>query len=138
MSGSVGYVLRMFPQASETFVANEVAELERRGCELRLYSYRRPAAVVPHALLGRIRAPVEHLPDPLYRHPRRLLRSARAIRRLDPEAPIDVAGSSRADRDGITHARTVQGRDPDATTECENRAPCSNVSNARSRGVQCR
>jgi colanic acid/amylovoran biosynthesis glycosyltransferase len=85
MRGAVGYVLRMFPQASETFVANEVAELERRGCEVRLYSYRRPAAVVPHALLGRIRAPVEHLPDPLYRHPRGLLASARAIRRLEPE-----------------------------------------------------
>ena len=85
MSGSVGYVLRMFPQASETFVANEVFELERRGWDVRLYSYRRPVSATPHALLGRIRAPVEHLPDPLYRHPRRLLASVRAIRRLEPE-----------------------------------------------------
>ena len=37
----VGYVIRMFPQASETFIANEVLELERRGLPIRIFSYRK-------------------------------------------------------------------------------------------------
>jgi hypothetical protein len=64
--------------------------------------------------------------------------------RLDAEPSIDIAGSSRADRDGITHARTVQGRGggwtplrrtPTRLSPCARGArtgrPCSNVSNAR-------
>src|SRR5919202_2916978 len=39
---AVAYVLRMFPQASETFVANEILALERLGLPIRVYSYRRP------------------------------------------------------------------------------------------------
>ena len=115
MSASVGYVLRMFPQASETFVANEVAELERRGCDVRLYSYRRPVAVVPHALLGRIRAPVEYLPDPLYRHPRRLLASVRELRRLEPErfdrTLRSVARHCRRERNADSYRRLLQAAD---------------------------
>jgi glycosyltransferase involved in cell wall biosynthesis len=81
----VGYVIRMFPQLSETFVANEIFELERRDVALRLYSYRRPVQAVPHEVVRRIRTPVGYLPDPLYRSPRALLRAARAVRRTAPE-----------------------------------------------------
>lgn len=85
MRESVAYVLRMFPQPSETFIANEILELERRGLEVRIFSYRRPRAAVPHACLSEIRAPIEYLPDPLYRHPLRLAAAQRALRRLEPE-----------------------------------------------------
>ncbi len=82
---AVGYVIRMFPQLSETFVANEIFELERRDVELRIYSYRRPVQAVPHEVVGRIRSSVGYLPDPLYRSPRMLCRMARAVRRDAPE-----------------------------------------------------
>ncbi len=36
MTGPVAYLLRMFPQTSETFVANEILELERRGVAIRV------------------------------------------------------------------------------------------------------
>lgn len=74
----------MFPQLSETFVANEVLALEQMGVPLRLYSYRRPAAAVPHDCVRRIREPVHYLPDPLARHPWRLLRAHPRLLRLDP------------------------------------------------------
>lgn len=82
---AVGYVIRMFPQLSETFVANEILEVERRGLELRIFSYRRPLEAVPHEVVGRIRSTVFYLPDPLYRSPRALRRAARAVRSEQPE-----------------------------------------------------
>lgn len=84
MTPRVGYVFRMFPQLSETFVANEVLGLERLGIDLRLYSYRRPRAQVPHECVRSIRAPLYYLPDPLDRHPWQLLRAQGAIARLEP------------------------------------------------------
>lgn len=80
----VGYVLRMFPQASETFVANEVLELEQLGLPVRIYSYRRPREAVRHDVVRRIRAPVTYLPDPLWRHPLVLVRAHRALYRRGP------------------------------------------------------
>jgi glycosyltransferase involved in cell wall biosynthesis len=73
----------MFPQLSETFVANEVLALERLGVDLRLYSYRRPRDHVPHECVRLIREPVHYLPDPLADHPWRLLRAHLALLRQD-------------------------------------------------------
>ena len=85
MTGPViGYVVRMFPQLSETFVANEIVQLERLGIRIRVYSYRKPMAAVPHECVRRIQAPIEYLPDPLYRHPLTLVRAHRAVFRRDP------------------------------------------------------
>jgi glycosyltransferase involved in cell wall biosynthesis len=74
----------MFPQLSETFVANEIVQLERLGIRIRVYSYRKPMAAVPHECVRRIQAPIEYLPDPLYRHPLTLLRAHQAVFRRDP------------------------------------------------------
>ncbi len=82
---TIAYVLRMFPQLSETFIANEVLELERLGVPVRIYSYRRPKAPFTHASARSIRAPITYLPDPLWRHPCELLGSHRVIRRREPE-----------------------------------------------------
>ena len=82
---AVGYVLRMFPQTSETFIANEILELERQGLAVRIYSYRRPRAPVPHAYLNRIRAPVVYLPDPLQNHLRHVLSAHRELWRREPD-----------------------------------------------------
>ncbi len=38
----VGYVLKMFPRFYETFVVNEIVELERQGVEVRIFSMKRP------------------------------------------------------------------------------------------------
>lgn len=86
MSGErIAYVLRMFPQLSETFIANEILELERLGMPIRIYSYRRPNAIVAHECLRRIRAPITYLPDPLWRHPLELRAAHSAVRAREPE-----------------------------------------------------
>lgn len=59
----IGYVLKMFPRLSETFVLNEVLELERRGVELVVFSLRKPDEGRFHPQLSRLRAPVVYLED---------------------------------------------------------------------------
>ena len=109
---AVAYVLRMFPQASETFVANEILALERLGLPIRVYSYRRPYAAVHHRFLGRLDAPVSYLPDPLYRHPRALARACVELRRFEPRRYADtvryVAGHARRERNPDTWRRFLQ------------------------------
>lgn len=71
----VGYVLKMFPRLSETFILNEALELERQGLALRLFSLKQPADQVAHTQTGQVRSPVSYLPEKLGRAP---LRTARA------------------------------------------------------------
>src|SRR5438874_2486212 len=44
----VGYVLKMFPRLSETFILNEVLELERQDMRLHIFSLKRPVDAVSH------------------------------------------------------------------------------------------
>ena len=58
MSLRVGYVLKRFPRASETFIAQEILELERRGAEVEVFTLRANDAPARHAWLDEIAAPV--------------------------------------------------------------------------------
>jgi glycosyltransferase involved in cell wall biosynthesis len=98
----LGYVIRMFPQVSETFIANEILSLERLGVPLRLYSYRRPQETVGHECVRLIQSPLTYLPDPLQKHIPELLSAQRTIARAEPgryrTALRHVASASIRDR----------------------------------------
>ncbi len=47
-----------FPRLSETFVLQELLELERRGLRLHVFALRRPAEVVQQDALSELRATV--------------------------------------------------------------------------------
>ncbi len=49
----VVYVLKIFPKLSETFIAWELAELRRRGVEVRILSLLPPREVLRHDFIGR-------------------------------------------------------------------------------------
>src|SRR5262245_47375239 len=49
----IAYVINVFPKLSETFIASELAELRRRGIELRILSLRQPTELVRHELIAR-------------------------------------------------------------------------------------
>ncbi len=59
----VGYLLRMYPRFSQTFIVNEILELEAQGVEVRIGSLRRPTEGIFHDLIARVRAPCDYLPD---------------------------------------------------------------------------
>ncbi len=57
----IGYVLKMYPRFSETFILSEVLAHEAAGTELRLISLRPPIDGRFHGSLSDVRAPVTYL-----------------------------------------------------------------------------
>jgi len=79
---TVALVLKGYPRLSETFIAQEIAGLERAGLAARIYSMRRPTDARRHPVHDEIAAPVTYLPEYLYREPLRVLRGWRKARLL--------------------------------------------------------
>lgn len=61
-AGRVGYVLKMYPRFSETFVVNEIVAQEAAGTEIDIFSLRPPVDARFHAALAQVRAPVTYVP----------------------------------------------------------------------------
>jgi len=59
----IGYVLKMYPRFSETFVVSEILAREAAGHDIRVYSLRLPVDGRFHAMLADVRAPVSYIPD---------------------------------------------------------------------------
>jgi glycosyltransferase involved in cell wall biosynthesis len=81
-AGRVAFVLKGYPRLSETFIAQEIAALERRGLEILIVSLRHPTDARRHPVHDEIRAPLLYLPEYLYQEPVRVLRAWRRVRRL--------------------------------------------------------
>src|SRR4051794_29921946 len=81
-AGPVAFVLKGYPRLSETFIAQEIRALERRGLDIHIVSLRQPTDRTQHPVHREIRAPVLYLPEYLWREPLRVWRGWRAARRL--------------------------------------------------------
>lgn len=81
-AGVIAVVLKGYPRLSETFIAQELLALERRGLALALFSLRHPTDTHAHPVHADIRAPVTYLPEYLHHEPVRVWRAWRAARRL--------------------------------------------------------
>ncbi|NIA71663.1 glycosyltransferase family 4 protein [Pelagibius litoralis] len=79
---SLAVVLKGYPRLSETFIAQELLALQRRGFRLRLISLRHPTDAKRHPVHDEITAPVTYLPEYLYQEPWRVLRAWRRARHL--------------------------------------------------------
>jgi glycosyltransferase involved in cell wall biosynthesis len=77
----IAVVVKGYPRLSETFIAQEILGLERRGLPLLIVSLRHPTDHAAHALHEEIRSPVLYLPEYLHRQPQRVLRAWRTARR---------------------------------------------------------
>lgn len=78
----VGYVLRKFPVLSETFILNEMLELEAQGVRLEIFTLRPTNDPRFHEDLSRLQARITYVPGPdeltrLVRHHGRLSRQKR-------------------------------------------------------------
>ena len=60
----IGYVLKMYPRFSETFVVTEILALQEQGADLDIFSLRPPTDGRFHEALSRVQAPVTYLPTP--------------------------------------------------------------------------
>jgi glycosyltransferase involved in cell wall biosynthesis len=73
--GRVAFVLKGYPRLSETFIAQEIAALERRGLEILIVSLRQPTDARRHPVHEEIRAAILYLPEYLLLEPWRVLRA---------------------------------------------------------------
>jgi glycosyltransferase involved in cell wall biosynthesis len=80
----IAYVVKMFPRLSETFIRNEILELERQGLALRIFSLKRPTQAEVRLAAGGVQAPITYLPERVYREPLRVLRAQLGVLRRYP------------------------------------------------------
>jgi glycosyltransferase involved in cell wall biosynthesis len=80
--GRVAFVLKGYPRLSETFIAQEILALERRGLAIDIVSLRHPTDRHRHPVHDQIAAPVLYLPEYLKDEPRRVLAAWRRARHL--------------------------------------------------------
>jgi glycosyltransferase involved in cell wall biosynthesis len=59
----IGYLMKTFPKVSETFILNEILELERQGLKLHLFSLRPPQDERFHAAVSEVRSPITYIPS---------------------------------------------------------------------------
>lgn len=78
---TVAFVLKGYPRLSETFIAQEIAALERRGLDILIVSLRRPTDGRRHPVHDEIRAPLLYLPEYLLREPLRVFKAWWKLRR---------------------------------------------------------
>lgn len=92
MSGPVVYLMRHYPQLSQTFVRNEVVALRQQGVDVRVFSLNQPDLSVVDASWGGPSSVVNYVSRPravadlawwLVHHPRRLARYARMVGRIE-------------------------------------------------------
>ena len=57
----VGYVLKMYPRFSETFIVTELLSMEEQGVDIEIFSLRSPVDGRFHESLARVKAPVCYL-----------------------------------------------------------------------------
>ncbi len=81
---TIAYVLKMYPRFSETFVLNEILEVERQGIDVRIYSLHKPDDGRFHANLSRVRAPVIYLPEYLPPEAGRVFAAHRTLAKAQP------------------------------------------------------
>jgi len=74
-SGRVAFVLKGYPRLSETFIAQEIAALERRGLDILIVSLRHPTDPRRHPVHEEIRAQLLYLPEYLLLEPFRVIRA---------------------------------------------------------------
>ncbi len=75
MRRPIVFLLKGYPRLSETFIAEEILGLERRGFDIRIVAMRHPTDARLHPVHAEITAPVTYLPEYLHHAPLRVLRS---------------------------------------------------------------
>ncbi|HLT83666.1 MAG TPA: hypothetical protein VKZ83_05475, partial [Phototrophicaceae bacterium] len=60
----IGYVLKMYPRFSETFIVSELLGREARGADIEIFSLRPPVDPRFHSALAEVRAPVTYVARP--------------------------------------------------------------------------
>jgi len=91
-SDRIGYLLRMYPRYSQTFIVNEILELQRQGLDLSIASLRKPADGLFHEAVSRVRGKVDYLPETILSDLSKVFSAAWASFRMRPVAYLRAVG----------------------------------------------
>lgn len=75
------FLLKGYPRLSETFIAQEILNLEYRKLDITIASMRKPHDGFSHPVHKKIKAPYFYLPEYLHQHPFRVLKAWLNLRR---------------------------------------------------------
>jgi glycosyltransferase involved in cell wall biosynthesis len=84
----VAFVLKGYPRLSETFIAQEIAALERRGLDILIVSLRKPTDRRVHPVHREIKARVLYLPEYLLLEPLRVFKAFLKVKNLGNAARV--------------------------------------------------
>ena len=107
----VGYVLKRFPRLSETFILNEILELERQGVEVEIFSLLRPPEESGHAFIKSLRARVTYL------RCGGMLANWKLRAGVGDVAPAKTTIGESLDECGLPFPELFPGKDPAAVCE---------------------
>ena len=82
----IGYVAKMFPRLSETFILHEILELERQGLSLRIFSMKRSTDPVVQQECRLVQSPITYLPERFSDEPWRALKAQWGVLRRHPRS----------------------------------------------------
>lgn len=104
----VAYILKMYPRFSETFIVNEILELERQGVDVRIYSLRKPDDGRFHARLSSVKASVVYVSQYPQMEPDRIQQAHRFLRQARPEQYAQVQADTLARGEDYAIKRFLQ------------------------------
>lgn len=104
----IAYVLKMYPRFSETFIVNEILELERQGVDVRIYSLRKPDDGRFHASLAKVKAGVIYVPQYPQMEPERVRRAHERVSLAFPDSYRGLRAEVEARQDEFLLKRFVQ------------------------------
>ena len=107
-AGRLGYLVKAFPRVSETFILNEILELERQGFDLRIYSMIDPPDRLQHKVFQQVRSKITYLPNPLWRNGHRVLGDHIQQMWRAPRAYFSAVGRAFGTRDSEMIERFTQ------------------------------
>ncbi|MFQ5590751.1 MAG: glycosyltransferase family 4 protein [Phycisphaerae bacterium] len=93
----LGYLLRMYPRFSQTFVANEIHELELQGVDVRILSLKMPSDGMFHESVCRVKARAQYMRESHHGVLGRLARSQLKLFRRNRRAYLKAVRITRAD-----------------------------------------
>lgn len=64
----IGFLLKTYPKLSETFILNEILELEKQGLNLHIFSLRHPKEPRVHPSVAAVNASITYIPSLLPKH----------------------------------------------------------------------
>jgi glycosyltransferase involved in cell wall biosynthesis len=106
---TVGYLLKTYPKVSETFILQEILDLESLGLDLEIFSLQRPTDAIVPSLAKQVLAPITYLPTSVGKRKGRPLAAHLRLFASHPQQYMDTLRFVRRRQEGPSWSGFIQG-----------------------------